>query len=328
MKKIRWGIAGPGNIANKFAKAVKNVEGAELAAVASRSAENGNAFAKKYGIENVFVGYEEMAKSDAVDAVYISTPHPFHKPCAEIFLKAKKHVLCEKPLCVNAKEAEALKKCAAENGVFLMEAMWTRFLPAVHEARRILRSGEIGKPSGLSADFCYGLPPEEDPKLFDNKMAGGSLLDVGIYPLHFAAFLFGSEPESIYSTAHVDYDVDCHINMVLKYSGGEICSLSSAITTEKPDTAYIYGTDGYIRIPHFYGATELVVVKNGEETRIEKPCIGAGFEEEIIEASNCIREGKTESDNLPLDESIRILKIMDAFRKQNGIYYPFDDGIL
>ena len=134
MKKVRWGIVGPGNIANKFAKAIKNVETAELVAVAARSKEKGKIFAETYGIKNVFTGYEKMAESDLVDAVYIATPHPFHKPNAKMFLSAKKHVLCEKPVCVNAYQAENLKECAKENNVFLMEAMWTRFLPAINEA--------------------------------------------------------------------------------------------------------------------------------------------------------------------------------------------------
>ncbi len=131
-KVIRWGIVGPGNIANKFAKAVKNVKGAELVAVASRTEEKGREFAQRYDIPNVFAGYEKMAESDIVDAVYVATPHTFHKSCTEIFLNAKKHVLCEKPICVNATDARILLDCAQKNGVFLMEAMWTRFLPAIH----------------------------------------------------------------------------------------------------------------------------------------------------------------------------------------------------
>ena len=154
-KTIKWGIVGPGSIAKKFAKAVKNVEGAELFAVASRSYERSKEFAEEFDIPNVFGSYEEMANCDEIDAVYIATLHPFHKPCSEIFLNAKKHVLCEKPVCVNAKEARELFECAKKNNVFLMEAMWTRFLPAIQEAVKIAKSGEIGEIRGVSADFCY-----------------------------------------------------------------------------------------------------------------------------------------------------------------------------
>lgn len=321
---IRWGIVGPGNIANKFAKAIKNVRGAELTAIASRFVEKGQAFAEKYGVSHVFDGYEEMANSDLVDAVYIATPHPFHKPCAELFLNAQKHVLCEKPICVNAKQAMELAECAKQNGVFLMEAMWTRFLPAIAEAKRIVESGEIGRLRGVHADFCYSCTPAQEPKIFENSMAGGSLLDVGIYGLNFAAIFLGNDPESIVSTADVQDGVDCQTNILLKYRDGVIASVSSAINVTKPETGYIYGTRGYLELPCFYGAKELIVHVGAEERHVAKPSIGDGFEEEIYEACSCIRAGKTQSDSMPMSESILILEQMDTIRKQIGLEYPFD----
>ena len=324
MRKIRWGIVGPGNIANKFALAMKNVECAELVAVAARSVEKGREFAARYGIPKVFCGYDAMAASDEVDAVYIATPHPFHKPCAELFLRAGKHVLCEKPLCINEAQAVALQECAKEHGVFLMEAMWTRFLPAVKEACAIAASGVIGEVMGLTADFCYASEPKEEPKIFQKDMAGGSLLDVGVYGLHFAALLFGAEPESIHAVSWVNYDVDCHTKILLTYGNGAIAEVSSAISLEKPESAYIYGTKGRIYLPHFYGAKELHVTVDGEDKHIVKPGIGDGFEEEIYEACNCIMAGKLESDVLPLSESIAIIRQMDRIRKQIGVRYPFE----
>ena len=327
MKKIRWGIAAPGAIANKFAKAVKNVENAELVAVAARSEEKAKAFAEKYDIPNAFCGYEKMAEWDGVDAVYVATPHPFHKPVAEIYLNAKKHVLCEKPVCINAAQAKALKECAAKNGVFLMEAMWTRFLPAIKEAQEVVKSGEIGEVLGIEADFCYRIEPEEDAKVFDNAIAGGSLLDVGVYGLHFAAIFLGSSPQSVSATANVENGVDMHTAVTLKYSGGAMASITSAINLQKPETAYIYGTKGHIYLPNFYGANELFVAVGGDARYIEKSAIGDGFEEEIIEVCDCIRAGKSESGILPLDESIAILGQMDEIRKQIGVKYPFEGEI-
>ncbi len=323
-KVIRWGIVGAGNIANKFATAVKNVKEAELTSVASKSEGKGKAFAEKYDIKNVFTSYEEMAKSELVDAVYIATPHPFHKSCAEIFLNAKKHVLCEKPLCVNARQAEELKECAKENGVFLMEAMWTRFLPAICEARKVIESGEIGEIRGVSADFCYSISESEDRKVFKNDMAGGSLLDVGVYGLNFVAIFLGDNPKSITAVSDVSDGVDCQTNVLIKYDNGVIASVSSAINTLKPETAYVYGTKGYITLPQFYGAKELIVKTDDGERYISKPTIGDGFEEEIIEACNCIRLGKIQSDVMPMSESIRILEQMDSIREQIGLKYPFD----
>ncbi len=324
MKTIRWGIAGPGIIANKFAKAIGNVEGAALCAVASRSKERGEAFAEMYSIPEVFASYEEMAASDKVDAVYISTAHPFHKPCAEIFLRAKKHVLCEKPMCVNKREAESLCALAKENGVFLMEAMWTRFIPAVIELEKIVKNGEIGEVFDISADFCYASSPEEEVKLFQNEMAGGSLLDVGVYGLHFVSLFMGAEPEEIKAVARIENGVDLHTKIHLRFGEGKTASVSSAISLKKPEDAYIYGTKGYIHIPAFYGANSFTVYKDGVAKQYEKPSLGDGFEEEIIETCRCIREGRMESERFPHHETLRILSLMDEIRKQIRVSYKAD----
>lgn len=323
-QKIRWGIAGPGNIANKFAKAIKNIHEAELAGVASRSYEKGKAFADTYGIENVFSNYEEMAASDKIDAVYISTIHPFHKSCAELFLNNGKHVLCEKPICVNQNQAKELFECAKRNGKFIMEAMWTRFLPAIRETKAMIDRGEIGKVIALEADFCYRETPESCAILFDNSIAGGALLDVGIYTLNLSSYLFGNSPEKITAVSYNENGVDIHTQMTLKYPDGVISNLSCAIGVQKPETAFIYGTDGYIKLPAFYGAQEVILCKEGEEKVIKKPSLGEGFEEEIIEVCNCISNGKTESGIMPHTESLLMLSQMDEIRNQIGIKYPLE----
>ena len=324
-KIIKWGIIGAGNIANRFAEAVKNIEGAELTSVASRSEETGRSFAQKHNIKNVFIGYDEMAKSDLVDAVYIATPHPMHKPCAETFINAKKHVLCEKPVCVNSKDAIALKKCAEENGVFLMEAMWTRFLPAIKEAVSIANSGEIGEVRGVKADFCCSFPYDAKSRIYNSDLAGGALLDVGIYGLNFAAIFLGDKTENVFSTADVNHGVDYQTNVLIKYENGTIASVSSAVNVVKPIMGYIYGTKGYIELPQFFCANEIVVDVNNKKTHILKPYMGNGFEEEIIEACNCIRSGKIQSDIMSMSESIRILEQMDYIRQQIGLKYPFEE---
>ncbi len=325
MDKIRWGIVGPGCIAHKFADAIKNVGCASLIAVASRTEENGKAFAQKHSIPMVFVGYKTMATSPDIDAVYISTPHPFHLSCAELFLKAGKHVLCEKPLCVNAMQAQSLKECAASNGVFLMEAMWTRFLPAIQEVCKVIKSGAIGEVLSVSADFCYRTTPEEEAKLFINEMAGGSLLDVGVYGLHFASLIFGNKPECVKSVMQVENGVDTLSNVLLRYDGGAVASISSAISVYKPEEAYVYGTKGYIKIPCFYGADDFFICTDEGEEHIKKPYMGNGFEEEIYEVCSCIKQGRLESSMLPLSETIAVLKIMDTARAQNNVVYSEDN---
>ncbi len=322
---IKWGIVGPGNIANKFAKCIKNVDEACLLGVASRNKEKGEDFAKKYDIPMVFSTYEEMAQCKDIQAVYIATPHPFHLSCAELFLKNKKHVLCEKPLCINANQAEKLKECAKENNVFLMEAMWTRFLPAIKEAKQLVHNGAIGEVLSLEADFCYRTQNPELSKVYKNQMAGGGLLDVGVYGLHFASLFLGDKVKEIYSVANVANGVDLHCVVNLKYDGGQIATVSSAIDTQKPASAYIYGTKGYIYFPCFFCAQDFYLNIDGKSEHIVKNSLGEGFEEEIIEACTCIEQGKTESDILPLNETIRILKQMDTVRQQIGVKFPTEE---
>ena len=322
---IRWGIAGPGIIAEKFARAVKNVPDAELYAVASRDADRGNAFAKKHGIENIFLGYEAMAKDPLIDAVYVSTPHPFHLPVARLFLENGKSVLCEKPLTVNAEQARELASVARKNGVFLMEAMWSRFLPAVKKAVSLAKSGEIGEIRSISADFCYPLGKGEDDKLLLDYMAGGSLLDVGSYCLHFADMLLGRHPDKIFATGRVKDGIDMSADILLSYPSGASARLSSAMDHSKESSGYIYGSEGSIFMPNFYKAREFYLRKGDEVRHISLAPIGEGFEEEIIEVGKCITNGKTESDTLPLSVSIEILELADTIRKAIGVIYPFEN---
>lgn len=324
MEQLRWGIVGPGCIAHKFAKAITNVADAELVAVASRSESRALDFAERYHIPRTFFSYEELANSDAVDAVYIATPHPFHLPCAELFLSAGKHVLCEKPLCVTARQAEKLKTIAERHRCFLMEAMWTRFLPAIQEVVRIVQAGVIGEVMGIRADFCYAQAPEEEPKLYQNHMAGGSLLDVGVYGLHFADLFLGV-PKQVQASAWLQDGIDVHTSMILSYQTGAVAEISSAIGLEKPCVAWIYGTRGKVEVPNFYGAQEFLLHTADGVKRVQHPSIGDGFEEEIIEACNCIREGRIESEKLPLAKTITILEQMDEIRTTIGVSYPCEE---
>ena len=322
-KKIRFGLAGPGIIANKFAAAIKNTDHAELVAIASRELSRAKEFADRYGIERSYGSYAELAEASDIDAVYVSTAHPFHKASVMTFLRAGKHVLCEKPLCINADDARELAECAKESGVFLMEGMWTKFLPAIKEIKRLVSEGRIGDVIGIEADFCYRSTPEEEAKLFDVSLAGGSLLDVGVYGLHLASLILGNEPKEISAVSHIEGGVDLHTVVTLKYANGAIASITSAIALRKPETAYIYGTKGYIRIPTFYGATEFYIDTDGHEEHFSFPAIGDGFEEEIIEVCECIKGGKTESDTHPLSDSIAILELTDKILDMIGVKYPF-----
>lgn len=317
---VRWGIVGTGEIANKFAQAVCNAEGAKPVAVASRRAEVARKFADTYDIEYSFGSYEELMAFDGVDAVYIALPHRYHVPYTEAFLRAGKHVLCEKPVAVCAEELERVQKLAAERNLFVMEAMWTRFLPVMAEIKKVITAGVIGDVLEVSADFCYN-NPDHSHHAFAGDGDGGSVLDVGIYGLNFALMFLGEDVRQVQAMARTENNADLNMNALLKFGSGAMARVSSALALEKPELGYIYGSKGYIRVPDFYGASEFDVVVDGEVTTHTAPFKGNGFEEEIEEACRCISDGKTQSDTMPLARSMAVLKLMDEIRAQLGIVF-------
>lgn len=321
MKKIKWGIAGPGIIAQKFADAVGRLECCEITAVASKNPDRALKFAKDFGIPKAYSCYEEMAEDKEVDAVYISTAHPFHHTAAEVFIREGKHILCEKPLCVDFNTAEKLTALARENNVFLMEAMWSAFLPAITSITDDIKNGIIGVPMGMKADFCYSIDLEEDPKLFESKLYGGSLLDVGVYCIYLARRIFG-EPEEVTAFSNIQNGVDLHTQMLLKFEKGAIASLSSAIKLEKPYDAYIYGENGCIYVPNFYKADRYTVTYS--DGKVEEKVFDSfenGFEWEITECCKCISEGWLESNIHRQADSLAVLKIMDKVRELIGLSF-------
>jgi len=318
---VRWGIVGTGEIANKFARAVCSAEGAKAVAVASRRGETARAFADTYNIEHSFGSYEELAAFDGVDAVYIALPHRYHAPYTEMFLRAGKHVLCEKPIAVTARELERVQALAAEKQLFVMEAMWTRFLPVMAEIKRVIAAGTIGEVLEVSADFCYN-NPDHSHHAFAGDGDGGSVLDVGIYGLNFALMFLGEDVEQVQAMARLENNADLNMNALLQFGGGAMARVSSALALEKPGLGYIYGSKGCIRVPAFYGASEFDVVVEGKTTTHAAPFKGNGFEEEIEECCRCILAGKTQSDVMPPARSMVVLRLMDEIRKQLGITYP------
>ena len=313
MKKIRWGIAGCGRISHTFAKAIANVECAELVAVASRTESRATEFAAEYGISNVFVGYEYLAKFEGVDAVYVATPPYVHSSVSKIFLNAKKHVMCEKSICLNATQAIELSECASKNGVFLMEAMWMKFLPAIREAKAIVDNGILGEIKNISTDFSALIPGERSGiNVFMNERGGGALLDLGVYGMNFVNLMMGGAPDSIYSTATLWEGIDVHTGILMKYQSGVIASVECSLEVMKPRSAYVYGTKGYMHVPNFYGASELhLTLWDGEEKQMDLPRKGNGFEEEIEESCRCILSGKCQSEIHTMSDTIKVLEQMD-----------------
>ena len=325
-EKLRWGIIGTGGIAGRFASELHRAENAELVAVGSRRQETAEQFADEHNIPHRHGSYEDLAGDGDIDAVYISTPHPMHCANSILCLQAGKAVLCEKPFTVNAAQAEQVISAARENGVFCMEAMWTRFLPLIVRLREMLAGGVIGELRMVMADFGYRSEFDPASRLFAPELAGGALLDVGVYAVSLASMILG-EAVQVASLAELgETGVDEQAAMVLRYQGDRLGVLTTAVRTRIPHEATIMGTDGYIRLDEGWSRGEtMTLTLNGREPQlIEVPKNCHGFHFQVNEVSRCIAAGKTESDVMGLDESLSIMRTMDAIRAQWGLKYPME----
>ena len=323
---IRWGVLGTGYIARKFMEAAQAADGAEVVAIGSRASGTADAFADEFGIARRHSSYEAVAADPEIDAVYVSTPHPSHVHNTVLCLEAGKAVLCEKPFTVNAQEAERSVRTARAQHKFLMEAMWTRFLPALVQVRRWLAEGAIGEVRMVQASFGFRGEADPDSRLLSPEFAGGALLDVGIYPLSLTSMILG-QPERIASMAHKgESGVDEQSAMLLGYPGGAMAVLASAVRTLTNHDAYILGTEGKIRIHAPFWTSQTVSLQLGEEEpqEIATPLRCNGFEYQIEEVGRCLREGLLESPVMPLDESLAIMRTMDEIRAQWGLRYPME----
>lgn len=325
--KIRFGIVGTGTIAHRFAEAIKNVAHADLTAVASRKKETAEKFGDEFNIPFRFGSYEQMAASDVIDAAYIAVPHSGHIECSCLMMNNKKHVLCEKPMAVNSREAEEMFRCAEENGVMLMEAMWARLVPGTIEMLELVKNGVLGDILGVEGKFCYTMDEDEmDHHVFNPENGGGSLLDVGVYGLNFASWYLGKDVVEINAQSSFYNEVDSHTCALLKYENGAIADLSSAILLRKPNEGYIYGTKGFAHLRRFYAPQEIELHFNdGKSRTITVPYAGNGFEEQITHFSECVALGLKQSPIVTPEQTLYITKQMDEIRKITGIAYPQDN---
>ncbi len=326
MDKVKWGILGPGSIARKFAGGIQVVEEAELIAVGSRSQKRADSFADKYDLEYSYGNYEELVENPEIDVIYVATPHPFHKKYSILALEAGKSVLCEKPLAINAEEVSEMRECARTNQAFLMEAMWTRFLPVVKKVREWISDNKIGDVQMVKADFGFRAERDPEARLFNPELGGGALLDVGIYTISFASMIFKDQPSSLKVSARKGKTgIDEQTSIILGYEKGEQALLSCAIRTNIPQDAMIIGTEGYIEMPGFWHSEEATLVVKGEEEKVEIPFRENGFEYEIKEVTDCIQAGKNESEIMPVSESKAIIETMDNIRDQIDLHYPQEE---
>jgi predicted dehydrogenase len=326
--KIRWGILGTGRIARAFAEGLKFTQNAELIAIASRTLESAQSFANEWQIPHTFGSYEELAESELLDAVYIATPHTEHEKNAILCMEKRKAVLCEKPLAVNAAEVGKMIQQAKKQDVLLMEGMWSRFPPLMHEVRRLIRENEIGEIRTIHADFGFR-PENKDPigRLFNPSLGGGSLLDVGIYPLSFSSMLNGKPKSFVTDWTQGATGVDEQASIILKYPNGSMALLHSSIQSNTNQEAFISGTEGTIRIHRQCWRPQKITICSPKESAnkvIERPFSGNGFNYEAEHFGQLLIDGKKESDIMSLKESLEIITLLDEIRESWGFSYPFE----
>ncbi|MDA7867193.1 Gfo/Idh/MocA family oxidoreductase [Verrucomicrobia bacterium] len=314
--KVRWGIIGTGRIAHQFAAGLEHSETGVLHSVGSRSQDSARAFGNEFKISRCYGTYEELVEDSEIDVVYVATPHSFHSENSMLALNAGKAVLCEKPFTLTAAEARGVVACARSKNQFLMEAMWNRFFPAMTRLRQMLNDGIVGEIKMIEADFGFRSNRTEEPLLFDLNYGGGSLLDVGVYGVSLASQLLGP-PTKVTSVGSIGPSgVDEQCAAILSYQGGQLAVIKSSIISETPQEATIIGADGTIRIESPFWCPKTLTLIQGEaaKTRVEVPFVGNGYQYEADEVGRCLRAGQSESELMPLDESLRIMETMDTIK--------------
>src|SRR5476649_2687625 len=326
---IRWGILGTGKIAKAFATALQDTPGAKLAAVASRSVDSATTFGVEYGAERCHGSYQALADDPEVDVIYIGTPHPMHHENALMCLNGGKGVLVEKSFTMNRRQAEDIINLARQKKLFVMEAMWTRFMPAVVEAKRIVDSGEIGVPANVSADFGFTADVGPEHRLFALELGGGALLDLGIYPLSMASFFLGPVTSVQAQATLGATGVDVQTAFTLQHEGGGMSVCSCTLRARTQSELTISGDKGFVRLhDRFHNTEEISVTLVNGATRtsrtIKLPHVGNGYAHEAMEVGRCLRAGLIESPAMSHEETLRLMGVMDTIRAQIGLRYSAD----
>lgn len=321
-KIIRWGIIGLGKIANKFAQDLRTVNGAKLYAVASRSLEKAESFAKQYNSSFAYDSYEELAKNPNIDAVYIATPHTFHKEHTILCLQHEKAVLCEKPFAMNLQEVEEMISVAKANNVLLMEALWTYFLPHYQFALKELQSKKFGSITKLEADFGFQPNIDMTSRVFKKSLGGGSLLDIGIYPIFTALTTLGVPIDVEAKASFFENGVDSSCTMIFNYDQGVKAFLKSTLLEKTPTEAIFYCEKGIIKInSRFQEPSTVSIIFKGKEDLFDFGYTTNGYSFEIIHFNDLLRAKKTESDIASFDFSRALISMLDEVRYLIGLHY-------
>lgn len=330
--KIGWGILGPGTIAKTFAHCLREVPDSYIAAVGSRSLPRSREFTEVFG-GTPYGSYEEMLADHRVDVVYVATPHHLHEEHVLLCAHYKKHILCEKPFAINERQARNMYKAAAENGVFLMDGLWSRFFPAWEYAAELVRDGSLGRLFGIISTTSWGSKKDPQDRLFNKALAGGALLDAGIYSLAIATLLLGTEyPDGIKAYAKIgDTGVDEHDTVLLDYASGPFFSMMCGMQGYLHETNIVL-EKGSIRIPRHRNPARVIVTmpqvgetwQSGDIREIRFPYVDEGFQFEARHVQDCIRHHRTTSPRVTPEESILLMRISDEIRRQANLTYPFE----
>jgi predicted dehydrogenase len=326
MSTFNWGILGPGGIARAFAADLQSLAGHSVAAVGSRTLSNAEEFVSTFG-GKAYGSYEELVADESVDAIYVATPHPAHKENVVLALNAGKPVLCEKPFAVNAQEAQEMVAAAVANNVALMEAMWSRFLPHYALVREIVASGILGKILTVHADHGQRLADQNIPRLVDPLLAGGALLDLGIYPVSFAHMILSNPTKITASGVLTDRGVDGQTSMIFDYSSGAQAILNTTMLEQTPCRAVVAGVNGRLEIDRvFYSPTSMrVTLFDGTVKQYPNTYVGHGIREQAEEFKQLVLSGKQQNELLNWKDTVDIMKTLDTVRSQIGLRYPFEN---
>ncbi len=329
MDEIRWGFVGLGRIARLVAGDMPHVPHASLSAVASRSQQRAQEFAREFGAERAYGSYRAIVDDPDVDVLYIATPHPQHHAIALAAVKAGKAVLVEKAFTATVAGAEEVVAAARERGVFVMEAMWTRFQPAVVRARELVAQGALGQVRLVQADLGGG--PAFDPadRLFSAELGGGAMLDTGVYVVSFAQHFLGVPDRLEVVGSLAPTGVDLEAALLLGYDDGRAAMLHTSLGQPSPGTARIIGTAGVIEVPPRFHHPHAITVhrRDGEPELIEAPPLGVGYSHELIEVTECLRAGRTESTVMPLEDTLAVQRILNAACEELGVVHREDTTV-
>ena len=326
MTSFSWGVLGPGGIARAFAADLKNTQGHHIGAVGSRTLAHATSFSKEFG-GRAYGSYEELVADPTIDAIYVATPHPAHHDNVILALNHGKPVLCEKPFAVNAQQAQAMVDAAQRNNCALMEAMWARFLPHYGQIRRIIATGVLGPILSIHADHGQRLADQNIPRLVDPHLAGGALLDLGIYPVSLAHMVLGNPHKITASAVMTDQGVDAQTSMIFDYDNGAQAVLTTTMIEQTPCRAVIAGLNGWLEIDRtFYNPASMRVVHNdGSTTDYPNTYVGHGLREQAEHFKELVTSGGLQSDLLTWQDSVEIMQTLDTVRACIGLTYPFEN---